>query len=154
LSSHHDVADFDCGVAELNAALRMFKERFDLGEDVLGFVGVGSALKVVAYVILSSAVLTGPDSRQLRCFTVPALAVAHAHQGGPLFNALVVRALEAMSHRQREAVAAGVPYDGILVTPRDDGGLERWLTAGGFTPIGPSLLWAALDVRGGESLSP
>jgi hypothetical protein len=144
LCIHHKGEEFDCGVPEFNAKLLHFQTLFEAGERVLGFVVIDDSRAVLGYIVLSEITLRH-EGRQLRCFTIPAMAIARDYQGSDLFDALKNRALNAMAVRQDNARAGGAPYGGLVCMPGDNKFLRRWLTGwGGFKPLSEGLFWIPL----------
>jgi hypothetical protein len=153
LCEHHVTEDFDCGDNTLNLQLGTFQRRFENGGRVLGFVARGDTPAVLAYVILHETVFEVPsDGRRLRCFVVPAMAVATEWQGSSLFTALVQRALIAMAARQEAAIeSGGERFRGLVCMPGANKVLRRYLLWADFKPFGSEgLYWLPLGENFGD----
>jgi GNAT superfamily N-acetyltransferase len=137
----------DDAYEELQLDLERYSAAFNDGDETLVYVLVEEA-RVVAYVAISELTLNHRDLGQLRCLSLPALAVDAEHRGSNFGPRLILQAWRVMDLRQHAHLELqGTPrYDGIACIPwgtveKQVRALERFLRNRGFRPVPDDFWW-------------
>jgi GNAT superfamily N-acetyltransferase len=142
LCPHVATRSFESGQAHLDLSLKQYAKAFQEGDETVIFVLVNDERQVVAHIVIFDLELAHPDKGMLRCFSIPAIAVAEELRGSRCAMRLVNHArrvfdLRQWAHLQAEASPR---YDGFACYPWDER-IAQLLTRRGFDPIPGEIWW-------------
>jgi GNAT superfamily N-acetyltransferase len=142
LCRHAATRSFRSGQDYLDLNLRAYAKAFEEGDETLIFVLVDREQQVAAHVVIFDLELFHPAKGMLRCFSIPAIAVAEEHRGSQCAMRLISRANRIYEVRQYVHLAAtSFPrYDGVACYPSDDR-VEQLLIKRGFEPVPGEFFW-------------
>ena len=141
LCPHLATRTFQTEHRHLYLDLRAYESAFNDGDETLVFVLV-SEEQVVAYIAIVDQELLHPDRGPVRCFALPAMAVAEQSQHSNAALRLALKARRVLDLRQETHVRAKsvLRYDGIAAVPWTDRLAETLLRLG-FEPIPGEMWW-------------
>ena len=142
LCRHTATRSFRSGQEYLDLNLRQYAKTFEEGDETLVYVLVDPERQVVAHIVLFDLELFHPGKGMLRCFSIPAIAVAEEYRGSQCAMRLISRARRIYELRQRAHLEAQQQsrYDGIACYPSDER-VQELLIHREFEPIPGEFFW-------------